>query len=175
MQYGMKNIFYFFSLSVIGLLWLTLTSETAQAEVDVVEPSSPLQFQPEKTDFAYLLEGRPDPFVPFITPKATTTAPLLNPNEIIEEDGELSGMRQFEPGQLTLVAVLSSSEDKKLAMVEDVTGRGYILNEGIPIGRRGVISKIKAKQVIITETAHTRAGKKLINTVIMRLNKEGDE
>ncbi|BCO10349.1 hypothetical protein GF1_27250 [Desulfolithobacter dissulfuricans] len=123
------------------------------------------------TGFEYKLEGRPDPFVPFLSEKATTTQ--VNPDEIVEEEIELSGMRQFEPGQLKLVAVLIS-QGEKVAMVEDVTGRGYILKTGTPIGRRGVVSDIQEDQVIITETARTRSGKEIKNTVVMRLNKEGD-
>jgi len=42
------------------------------------------------------------------------------------------------------------------------------------IGRHGVVSRITEDQVIITESARTRAGKELITTVVMRLNKEGD-
>ncbi len=139
----------------------------------IMEPATTLDLPQEKDSFAYVLEGRPDPFVPFITPKATTTKPQLNPDEIVEENVELTGMRQFEPGQLKLVAVLQSGK-QRIAMVEDVTGKGYILRVGMPIGRRGVVSEIQPQQVLITETARTRAGKELVNTVVMRLNKEGE-
>ncbi|NPA95432.1 MAG: pilus assembly protein PilP, partial [Thermodesulfobacteria bacterium] len=125
---------------------------------DVLEPALPLSGimeQDKGQEFEYVLEGRPDPFVPFITKKAAT--PKLDPNEIVEEDIELTGMRQFEPGQLRLVAILETPR-KKIAMVEDVTGRGYTINEGTPIGRHGIVSQITRQQVIITETAHTRAG-----------------
>ncbi len=122
--------------------------------------------------FVYRLENRPDPFVPFITEKAVSAPTVVD--EIIEEDVELTGMRRFEPGQLKLVAVLFSGK-KKIAMVEDVTGRGYILTEGTPIGRHGVVTKIVPQQLQITETLHTRLGKKLVNTVVMRLNTEGDK
>ena len=125
----------------------------------------------QEPEFSYALEGRPDPFVPFITPKATT--PRLDPNEIIEEDVELTGMRQFEPGQLRLVATLFAGA-KRMAMVEDVTGKGYIIYEGTPIGRRGRVTRIGNQQVEITETAHTRAGKEIVTKVVMRLKKEGE-
>ncbi len=125
------------------------------------------------TTFIYELEGRPDPFVPFITPKATT-ANSPDPNEIIEDDLVLTGMQLFEPGQLTLVAVLYA-QGSPMAMVEDVTGKGYILTKGIPIGRRGVVSDINSSAVVITETARTRAGKEIKSTVTMKLKKEGDE
>jgi type IV pilus assembly protein PilP len=117
-----------------------------------------------------MLEGRPDPFVPFIEPKVATK---FDPDEIVDDEAELTGMQLFEPGQLTLVAVMFSSGEK-IAMVEDVTGKGYVMHEGILIGRHGVVSQINEEQVIITETASTRAGKELITTVVMRLNKEGD-
>ena len=121
----------------------------------------------KKTDgFEYQLEGRPDPFRPFIRPKVATT---LATDEIIEDDVVLTGMQLFEPGQLKLVAVMFAGGDK-IAMVEDVTGKGYVINEGVLIGIRGVVSQITPDKVVITETARTRAGKELTTTVVMRLN-----
>ena len=142
---------------------------------DILEPLTlkPLISEKKVDNFEYKLEGRPDPFVPFLTKKASTSK--LDPNEIIDDGGgELSGMQKFEPGQLTLVAVLESTS-QKIAMVEDVTGKGYILNEGTPIGRRGIVTQIDPQQVLIVETARTRAGKDLKTTVIMRLKKEGEQ
>lgn len=119
-----------------------------------------------KDDWEYEFEDRPDPFKPFIEPKvATKTIP--------EEEVKLTGMQLFEPGQLTLVAVLAAP-DGKIAMVEDVTGKGYILEEGMPIGRYGVVSQISLDQVKIKET-RTVAGKDVITPIVMRLNKEGDQ
>lgn len=126
---------------------------------------------PAAESFQYELTGRPDPFVPFIEPQVATK---LDPNEIVEDEIELTGMQLFEPGQLKLVAVLFGP-DKKIAMVEDVTGKGYVLNEGVLIGRHGVVDQITTDQVIITEKTRTRAGKEIINSVVMRLNKEGDK
>jgi type IV pilus assembly protein PilP len=123
-------------------------------------------------EFEYQLEGRPDPFTPFISDRAATQA--LGQDEIVDENVELTGMRQFEPGQLSLVAIMHNTSHA-MGMVEDVTGKGYFIKEGMPIGRRGVISKIAENQVTITETAHTRAGRKLENTIVMRLKKEGDK
>jgi hypothetical protein len=122
--------------------------------------------------FEYILENRPDPFVPFITEKAASSTVDLN--EIVDSSGPLTGMQLFEPGQLTLVALLKqNSED--VAMVEDFTGKGYILLEGTKIGRRGVVKDIASNTVIIEETAVTRAGKEIITQVVMTLKKEGEE
>jgi len=139
-----------------------------------IEPSQPLGEEPEQAlqHFEYQLEGRSDPFEPFISNEVGTQK--ISADDIVEEDIVLTGMRKFEPGQLTLVAVIYSGS-KRMAMVEDVTGRGYILNEGMPIGRRGVVNNIDAEQVTVIETAHTRAGRKLENKIVMRLKKEGDK
>ncbi len=149
----------------------SLATEDAAETTNATIPS--LGQDPELIleQFEYQLDGRPDPFTPFISSKAA--AQKIGGDDIVEEDVELTGMRQFEPGQLTLVAVLFSSQ-RAMAMVEDVTGRGYVLTEGMPIGRRGIISRIDGDQVTVIETAHTRAGRKLENTVVIRLNKEGD-
>jgi len=123
--------------------------------------------------YAYVIEGRTDPFKPFISPKATTPAGQ-DPNEIVDDTTELTGMRLFEPGQLTLVGVLTSG-DAEIALVEDQTRKGYMLKLGDLIGKRGVVTQIEKKQVVVTETARTRAGEEINSTVIMRLNKEGDK
>ena len=123
-------------------------------------------------DFEYVLDNRADPFVPFITEKAA--ASTVDMNEIVDIKEPLTGMQLFEPGQLTLVALLKKS-NADIAMVEDFTGKGYILLEGTKIGRRGVVKDIAPNAVIIEETAVTRAGKEIITEIVMTLKKEGDE
>ena len=122
--------------------------------------------------FEYQIEGRPDPFLPFISDRSTTTNE--NPDELIEDNRTLSGMQLFEPGQLTLVALMVTGGNK-FAMVQDFTGKGYIIKEGTKIGRRGVVKEIADNKVIISETARTRGGKVLTNNIAMVLKKEGEE
>lgn len=121
--------------------------------------------------FEYQLENRSDPFAPFITEKAATSNDM---NEIVDETGPLTGMQLFEPGQLTLVALLKK-DTEDLAMVQDFTGKGYVLTTGTKIGRRGIVKTIAPKSVIIEETAVTRAGKQIVTEVVMLLKKEGEE
>ena len=124
----------------------------------------------EKIIVDYVIEGRPDPFVPFITKRAAST----KMDEIVPIEERLTGMQLFEPGQLDLVAIVMV-EDNDFAMAEDTTGKGYILHEGMKIGRRGIITAIQPNEVIIEETAFTRAGKKLTSKKVMLLKKEGEE
>lgn len=155
---------------------LLCTAPTLLAATDTASDTSlQLSALSKKTDtFEYMLEGRPDPFVPFITEKATDTGPPVNMDEIVEKEVVLTGMQLFEPGQLTLVALLQS-ETEDFAMVQDFTGKGYMLTRGTKIGRRGVVKDIAPNTVIIEETAETRAGKKIITKVVMTLKKEGEE
>lgn len=124
------------------------------------------------TQFEYVLENRPDPFVPFISEKAASTN--VDMNEIVDNNEPLTGMQLFEPGQLTLVALLKKNVED-VAMVEDFTGKGYILLEGTKIGKRGVVKNIAPNAVTIEETAITRAGKEIVTQVVMTLKKEGEE
>jgi Tfp pilus assembly protein PilP len=141
-------------------------SLAADAATPAKEPPVPTSLTKNTDTFTYQYEGRPDPFLPFLTEKAQA-----NPNEIVESQEKLTGMQLFEPGQLTLVALVKTP-DQKFAMVQDVSGKGYIIEEGTKIGRRGVVTAIDPNKLVIEETATTRSGRKLTNTVVMVLKKE---
>lgn len=132
-----------------------------------------LNFEITKSDYEYQIENRSDPFVPFYTGE-TDTEPTLDPNEIIDTGEQLTGMQLFEPGQLTLRALLQA-KGRYFAMVEDFTGRGYIIKVGMKIGRRGFVKAIEPNKVLIEEVAVTRAGKELRSEIVMALRKEGEE
>ncbi len=121
----------------------------------------------DKTDnfFVYKREGRPDPFLPFVTNKIIKT-------EVKKE--ALSGLQRYEPGQLTLVAIVTEGNNR-FAMVEDSVGKGYIIRKGTKIGRAGEVEKIVPNRVIIKIVSHTMAGEKKYNTVDMLLKKKGEE
>ena len=131
----------------------------AEAGTDVLSKVPPL--------YEYQLTARPDPFKPFIAPKA------VDANELVDVERELSGMQLFEPGQLTLVAVMDTPGGR-VAMVEDVTKKGYLLREGILIGRFGKVTEIRRDQVVVTETAHTRGGEEIKTVVAMKLKRDGE-
>ncbi|MDR2549668.1 MAG: pilus assembly protein PilP [Desulfobulbus sp.] len=122
--------------------------------------------------YAYNSEGRSDPFKPFISPKTSSASP--DPNEIVDENIEYSGMQLFEPGQLNLVGIMATSRGF-IAMVEDQTKKGYMLKAGDLIGKRGVVSLINEHEIIITETARTRGGQEMKETITMKIKREGDK
>lgn len=156
-----------FTVFLLTFILLVTSPLMATSEVQSVPES-----QQAKDLFSYELESRKDPFVPFLSPKATSSS--IDMNEIVDASTDLTGMQLFEPGQLNLVALLAR-DNVYYAMVEDVTGKGYILSQGTKIGRRGVVKNIIANKVLIEETAFTRAGKKIVTQVVMVLKKEGEE
>lgn len=157
---------------ILGLLFtLFLSTVVVAAESETVAQPAPVA-APKEAEFEYLLENRPDPFMPFITEKAASAK--VNMDEIVDSKEPLTGMQLFEPGQLTLVALMMADQ-VEYAMVEDFTGKGYVINEGIKIGRRGVVKDIRPNEVLIEETAVTRSGKKITTEIVMVLKKEKEE
>jgi type IV pilus assembly protein PilP len=154
---------------------LALSLAATRASSQEVKPQSSDGMSPQLGDviYAYNAEGRFDPFKPFVALKSSSPT-QQDPNEIVDDGNELTGMQLFEPGQLTLVGVMFSSQEP-IALVEDQTRKGYVLKLGNLIGKRGVVSSIDPRQVVVTETAKTRAGKEMKSTTTMRIKKEGDK
>ncbi len=163
-----KSILVVSACMFVLSLWLNVA---ISADSDTAKPAIPSDPNNTKA-FEYKLENRPDPFVPFITEKAA--ASNVDMDEVLDNGGPLTGMQLFEPGQLTLVALIKKGSEN-MAMVQDFTGKGYVLSEGTKIGRRGVVKTFMPQSVIIEETAVTRAGKKTVTEVVMLLKKEGEK
>lgn len=159
--------------AICSLLLFEVNNRCFALEGGEVKEVKPIQQPVAVEPYVYMVEGRTDPFKPFISKKATTPVGR-DPNEIVDEKTELTGMQLFEPAQLTLVGVLMTGSDE-VALVEDQTKKGYMLRRGNLIGKRGVVSRIDKQQVVITEIAHTRSGKEISNTIVMRMKKEGDK
>lgn len=146
------------------------TSETAESKEEslkVAEALKELLASMNIKTFTYRTEDRADPFLPFISEKVM--------QEVAETKQEvLTGMRQFEPGQLTLVAIMFT-ENSPMAMVEDSSHKGYLVRKGTKIGRSGIISDILPNQIIIKQLSYSMTSKKKYKTVEMTLRKEGEK
>lgn len=145
---------------------------SAEGEQTEAAPAEPKENPPildeldilgkENDGFAYKTDGRIDPFMPFEQVVYTGA------------EEELTGMRKFEPGQLSLVAIVLDNGNN-FAMVEDSSGKGYVIRKGIKIGRTGEVEDIAVNKVVIREFVHTVTGEKQIKTVEMLLRKEGEQ
>ena len=164
------------ALSILFILLGGLNSATRAAEDNIAGTEEQLSEGEEIREvdkFQYEIEGRPDPFLPFLSQESARK------DELDETPGEeglekaLTGMQLFEPGQLKLVGLLKLGS-KNVAMVEDIAGKGYRLDENMLIGRYGTINRITNEQVEITEKYNTKTGRLITKQIIMRLKKEGD-
>ena len=135
--------FLFAALFFIGLQAICLADvpkKTAEEkkELKFTEKMAAILFQEADDSFFYKREGRADPFVPFIKERVVATETPVE---------ELTGMRKFEPGQLSVVAIVMSANDR-FAMVQDSNNQGYIIREGILLGRTGTVEAIVPNKVI---------------------------
>lgn len=176
---GMDHLNFFRTIllklmKVSALLFIVffVSFQTCNAEVANSQGATNLgatQTPSNQSGYEYKNSNRPDPFKPFIAKQT------LDPNELVDDsDSELTGMQLFEPGQLNLVGIMDTSSGK-IALVQDVTSKGYALREGILIGKHGQIMEISDNQVVIEETYHSRNGKETKKTVLMKLKKDGDD
>lgn len=120
------------------------------------------------SDFVYQREGRPDPFMPFIKDKVVKEADVE-----VEEYGVLTGMQKFEPGQLTVVAIVQKRKGP-IAMVQDSTGKGYILTPGEKLGKNGVVEEITGNMILVKQEYKMTSGAVRHRVVKMLLKREGE-
>ena len=171
MKYLYKNnLIFALPIATMFLCTQAMATENIQELVNVNQLASDMESEEGALKYEYQLDDRPDPFSPFVT-KIIKKKTIKD--EIVVKEKELTGMQLFEPGQLTLVALMQTGNNF-IAMVQDVSGRGYMLSTGMLIGRNGVITGIDGEKITILETQKTRAGRSVENNIILSLNKEGD-
>ncbi len=118
-------------------------------------------------DYTYRRDGRSDPFMPFLREKIVDQE--LDP----VASGELVGMQKFEPGQLLVVGIIQSASGP-IAMVQDSTGKGYIIAPGIKLGRSGIVDEITENMILIKQQYLMTSGAMRHRMVKMILKNEGE-
>ena len=150
---------------IIAIQPINTKAAQEKKEVKFTEKMAAILFQEADETFLYEREGRADPFVPFIQERVVATEAPVE---------ELTGMRKFEPGQLSVVAIVMSASDR-FAMVQDSNNQGYIIREGILLGRTGVVEAIVPNKVVVKNYTYNLAGDKIYKTVEMVLKQEGEK
>jgi type IV pilus assembly protein PilP len=102
--------------------------------------------------------GKRDPFQSFIAEQKQRMAK--------QERGPLE---QFDLSQLTVVAVVWGTEQPR-AMVEDPSGRDYVVQVGTPIGKNaGMVTEISDNSVKVRETYVDYLGAQTTKEIEMRI------
>lgn len=92
-------------------------------------------------DYRYDPTGKPDPFKSF-----------LKQVQLVKDAASLSPLERFDLSQLTVTGIVWSTKRPR-ALVEDPTGKGYIVGEGAAIGKnQGRILRIEDNRVVVKET-----------------------
>ena len=164
MRAVLKHIYVFTAILMsAGLLCVQVqANEHPKNETQQASPVSDLRGYHE---FDYKFEDRPDPFFPFLKDKEPPETIKVNPNQILTE------LQEFEAGQLKLVAVMDF-KDKTIAMLEDVTGKGHLAEQGTEIGRYGIVTSIKPDLLVVTERYETTTGRKVVKDIPLHMQQQ---
>lgn len=138
--------------------------ELANAEaVPTVQPPEEPKYIPDLA-VGYDPKGKIDPFVPLIRDE-----PVKPPKEAGEEAVDAKGQKRkkrvpqtplekIELNQLRLRAIILAPSGNR-ALVEESSGKGYILTQGTYIGRnQGTVTKILKDKVIVEEVVESLQG-----------------
>lgn len=102
-----------------------------------------------------------DPFVPLIKEEKDQSAPSPVPSDVSQKKKRTpqTPLEKIDLSQLTLTAVFRDNKSS-MAMVEESTGKGYIVKGGTYIGLDGgKITKITKDRIFITEVSQDVMGK----------------
>jgi type IV pilus assembly protein PilP len=103
----------------------------------------------------YNPKGKADPFEPFIKEEGQQVAKAMKPKKRTPQ----TPLEQIDLGQLKLVAIVASAGGNR-ALVEQSTGKGYILKPGTYVGlNSGKVVEITLEKVTIEEEYEDVYGK----------------
>lgn len=92
-------------------------------------------------EFSYDPEGKPDPFKSYVRQLVA-----------IQQADLTSPLQRFDLSQLTVTGIVWAN-DKPRALIEDPTGKGYVVQTGAAVGKnRGRIVRIDDNRVTVKET-----------------------
>ena len=127
-----------------------MPADMAQAEAEVADAmEAPFRYNPEE---------KRDPFRSFIR--------LVG---FMDEEGVTAPLERFDLSQLLVTAIVWGNEEPR-ALVQDPSGKEYIVSEGTSIGKnKGKVVRIEDNLVLVKETYIDYRDRASTNEVEMRL------
>ena len=102
-----------------------------------------------KKEMFYSRKGRIDPFEPFLRKPEPEIG--IDENAKLKRRVPRTPLEKMDLSQLRLTAVLRS-QTKTRALVQETSGKGYVINEGAFIGNKGgQVSKIFKDRIMVEE------------------------
>lgn len=120
----------------------------------------------------YTREGKVDPFEPFLrVPEAKVSE---SEQEKLHIRPPQTPLEKFDLSQLKLTAILQAP-GRTRALVQESTGKGYIISEGTYIGNKGgQVSKILKDRIVVEEKYLDVLGKPAVRDIDLKLKKSED-
>ena len=132
-------------------------SETAQSEAAVAGPSEATVAQ-RPARMPYNPVGKVDPFAPLYKEEPEKQPETVAAKPKVPERPR-TPLEKLDLGQLKLTAIVTTDADKR-ALVEEATGKGYVVEIGTRIGlERGSVVEIGQDRIVIEHTAEDDFGK----------------
>jgi type IV pilus assembly protein PilP len=152
----------------------TVPADISNSKQELVAEKSPTAKKtnmPEITDF-YNPEGKLDPFEPLFKKESVSLAVGKNK---IKTRKPLTPLERVNLSQLTLVGIILSPSGNR-ALVQETTGKGYVVKKGTYIGTNsGKIVEILKDRIIIEEESEDIYGKVSIIKKPLKLQKPPGE
>ncbi len=125
---------------------------------------------PPIVTYVYNPQGKPDPFKPLYVERPEVPRSKKATEKAIEEiSSKATPLERMELSQLKLVALIWNIKEPR-AMVEDGTGKGYIIAQGTPLGKnKGRVTQITSAGVVVVEQYETSTGKLGTRAVSLKL------
>lgn len=141
--------------------------EKKQASVKKAKAEKPQKAEqksePEMVAYHYNPAGKTDPFRPLVVEESKTGKGMA------KKVGSIPPLQRYALDQLKLVGVIANTKPPR-ALIEDVTGDGFIVLPGMLIGRNeGVVVEIRAKEIVIEEKQLDIYGKLVKKRNILKL------
>ncbi len=118
----------------------------------------------------YTGEGRIDPFDPLI--KAEKKSPVPVATEPEKPKRILTPLEKLDFSQMTLVAIINSETDS-VAMVQESSGKGYVVKVGTYMGQNGgQVERIETDRIVIKEMVKNYKGLETTRFQELKLHKD---
>ncbi len=129
---------------------------------------------PDKPEYRYDPKGKLDPFKPFVRLEVPTPTAKKGPEK--KPMGNLTPLQRVSLDKVRVTGIAGSST-KRVAMVEDGGGKGFIVYVGTLIGMNdGKVVQILSDRVIVEEKLEgSSKGKERFHRVALKLHKEEGE
>jgi type IV pilus assembly protein PilP len=121
-------------------------------------------------DTRYNPEGRVDPFAPLFKEEPSATTAVTS-KRVQERKIPMTPLEKVDLSQLQLKAIIRTAAGNK-ALVEEASGKGYVVSKGTYIGTRsGTVVSILKDRVIIEEENEDAIGNVTIQEKELKLQK----